>query len=228
MNRSLFSSLLVAGVILAWTDPAQAQLFGKRDLGTSPTAIRDRMGKSTTSAADATSGTTLNGNERFIRGNRKKDQVVGAGSKETRSFVGLEQASKPAEVKSAVTDLKVETSPDANREGQPLVPKITMYEPRLALGFDHALGPAQERSISLRGRLAVSQSIQWAGPCEVIVEGRTATLRGTVASEHDRKLAELFVLFEPGIAKVRNEIQVASPKPATASPSDRPSQPVKP
>ena len=43
--------------------------------------------------------------------------------------------------------------------------------------------------------------------------GRTAILRGTVATDEDRRLAEQLVLLEPGVAKVQNEITVR-PQPA--------------
>jgi hypothetical protein len=46
-------------------------------------------------------------------------------------------------------------------------------------------------------------------PVTVTMQGDTAVLRGGVATEHDRALAEGIALLEPGIWNVRNELWVA-------------------
>jgi len=54
-------------------------------------------------------------------------------------------------------------------------------------------------------------------PIRVTVVGETAILRGRVASNHDRELAENLVRLEPGIWEVRNELLVEeSPRVAAA------------
>jgi hypothetical protein len=62
----------------------------------------------------------------------------------------------------------------------------------------------------------------------VSVEGATATLRGEVASERDRTLAERLVLFEPGIDSVRNELKVRSPSKGPAEYLPPPPSPTNP
>jgi osmotically-inducible protein OsmY len=52
-------------------------------------------------------------------------------------------------------------------------------------------------------------------PVTVTVQGETAVLRGRVATDHDRLLAEALAQMQPGIWKVQNELVVESP----ASPS---------
>ena len=47
-----------------------------------------------------------------------------------------------------------------------------------------------------------------ASEVQVLLEGSTAVLRGAVASDHQKQLAELLVKLEPGIADVRNELTV--------------------
>ena len=47
-------------------------------------------------------------------------------------------------------------------------------------------------------------------PVTVVMQGDTAVLRGEVASEHDRALAESIALLEPGIWDVRNELLIGS------------------
>lgn len=46
---------------------------------------------------------------------------------------------------------------------------------------------------------------------EVELDGGTAVLRGTVASESDRRVAERTAKLEPGVRQVRNELVVAAP-----------------
>jgi osmotically-inducible protein OsmY len=48
----------------------------------------------------------------------------------------------------------------------------------------------------------------------VAVEGPAVVLRGTVASEHDRRLAEALVRLTPGVHEVRNELEVPEITPA--------------
>jgi len=52
--------------------------------------------------------------------------------------------------------------------------------------------------------------VRFVGPAEAILEGRTAVLRGKVASEEDRRLAESLVKLEPEVLAVRNELTVDS------------------
>src|SRR5206468_1401571 len=47
----------------------------------------------------------------------------------------------------------------------------------------------------------------------VVVEGSAVVLRGTVASRHDRRLAEALVHLIPGVNEIRNELQVAEFRP---------------
>ena len=51
------------------------------------------------------------------------------------------------------------------------------------------------------------------GSVKVEMEGQVAILRGEVGSQHERDLVARLVLLEPGIADVRNELQVPSAAP---------------
>lgn len=52
--------------------------------------------------------------------------------------------------------------------------------------------------------------IQFIGPAELVMDGRTAVLKGVVASEDDRRLAETLAKMEPEILVVKNELRVDS------------------
>jgi osmotically-inducible protein OsmY len=43
-------------------------------------------------------------------------------------------------------------------------------------------------------------------PIEVTLQGRTAVLRGGVATPHNRDLAARLALLEPGVDQVQNEL----------------------
>ena len=55
-------------------------------------------------------------------------------------------------------------------------------------------------------QLAVDHSL---GQPQVSVEGDTVVLRGTADSESQLRVLERFVMLEPGVMRVRNEMVVA-------------------
>jgi len=59
-------------------------------------------------------------------------------------------------------------------------------------------------------RLIKLPSIRFMGPASVTLEGRTAVLRGTVATAEDRDLAEALAMMEPDVRDVKNELKVDS------------------
>jgi hypothetical protein len=79
----------------------------------------------------------------------------------------------------------------------------------LKLGFQPA--PISPTSVAaFESRLVKLPGIRFIGPADVTLEGRTAVLRGTVASEEDRDLAEALAKMEPAVQSVRNELVVDS------------------
>jgi hypothetical protein len=78
----------------------------------------------------------VNEKARFIRGNRKTTDFVGADTGEGKRFVGSEQAGTDEEVRSAVDNLNVEMAADANLTANPVMPpRVQMYAPRLRVAF---------------------------------------------------------------------------------------------
>ncbi len=63
---------------------------------------------------------------------------------------------------------------------------------------------------AFQARLIRIPSIRFVGPASVTLEGRTAVLRGTVATAEDRDLAEALALMEPDVKDVKNELTVDS------------------
>jgi hypothetical protein len=79
----------------------------------------------------------------------------------------------------------------------------------LKLGFTpQPVSPA--RFQAFQTRLTRLPSIRFVGPASVTLEGRTAVLRGTVATAEDRELAEALTMMEPDVQVVKNELKVDS------------------
>jgi hypothetical protein len=92
-------------------------------------------------------------------------------------------------------------------------------------------------STDLSQRFAEMPGLRTKSPLTVAIQGDTAILRGVVATQHDREMAERILLLEPRISKVSNELAVTEPGPrepvkvthkavsrhlAPATPTDKP------
>lgn len=91
----------------------------------------------------------------------------------------------------------------------------------LDLDFEVDAPPDATLSSAVTQRLGRSMRLPAGAPLAVSVQGGTAVLRGSVATSHDRALAEQLVLLEPGIVRVANELQVA-PNGATVGKAQAP------
>jgi hypothetical protein len=65
---------------------------------------------------------------------------------------------------------------------------------------------------TLQAALQQSSSLPTAKDLAVTLDGQTFVLKGTVATERERRVAEGVVLLTPGVSTVRNEIRVVSNK----------------
>ena len=92
-------------------------------------------------------------------------------------------------------------------------------QPPLALqaAFDYPKPPSDKLTTALTRRLVQTKGLHMQSPVTVLAQNGTVTLRGTVASEHARAVAERLVRLEPGVWKVNNELQVAG-APADSTP----------
>jgi osmotically-inducible protein OsmY len=100
--------------------------------------------------------------------------------------------------------------PGMQRFGAQGMSNAATMRTELTLGFDRPAGDSQKISSSVSTRLASLPALHWSTPGQVEVQGRTAILRGVVATAHDRDLAERVVRLEAGIDQVDNQLVVAS------------------
>ena len=222
-------TLLAIGLVGLSTRPAEAQLFGNRSLGR-PLSRRPGPGTLPGTGGQESVG-QVQGSERFLRGNRGQRSFVGADRQDSPGFVGLEQGRTGGAVLSSTAGIRPDVDEGA-RLNRPLSrpgPQ-EMYLPVLEIRFELPELAQQGQQGQQQRLQAELQRISRPEPApglsaplpltgaalEVSVAGTTATLQGVVASVADRDLAELVVLFEPGIERVINQLQVA---PANARPA---------
>lgn len=204
--------VLMAAAWLALESAASAQLFGARTVG-DPVS---KQAPPTAVPLSATSDTALK-SARFLRQNRSVEDFVGVDPKgDARHIVGVLDGGQAAIIQSAVTDLRARAAVAAsNRQLQAaaMTPntRTAMNPPQLEISFGYSAPPAQRLPALLAQRLAGCSQLHAIGPIEVSMAGRTAIVRGTVASARDQFLAQQLLLFEPGISAVRNELQVQPP-----------------
>lgn len=209
---------IVVMLTLAMSDQCSAQLFGTRSLG-QPLARRSGSRAFSRGSSGPATGTVLTGSERFLRGNRSRSDFVGSDSRDRGGFVGSVQGSTAGSVRSTTSGLRVEMGTTSAVNRPRAAPSRTgMYEPRLQVAFEVPVAAPESVNSELTKRLGSTRAITRKGPISVSVAGRTAILRGVVASERDRRLAQMLVLFEPGVSDVRNELTVT---PAPPAPRDR-------
>jgi hypothetical protein len=153
---------------------------------------------------------TLQGNERYLRKNRRPTDFVGSDSRESRRYVGVLQGRARGTVTPTTEGLtrRVDRSESLN---QPLSPtrRGTAYHPRLEISFE-ASALAGADPPARRALDTLARSPQMSGPSRIAVSmaGRTAILRGEVLSVKDLEIAELLLSFEPGISGIQNELRV--------------------
>lgn len=237
IERSIRPGLLLAmtiAVALLGTTRAEAQLFGDRPLGDTLSRRPSPGSAGQLEAADAASeglgmGQTvgsLTGTERFLRENRSRRDFVGADLLDREGFIGAVQGSPRGVIRSAITNLRPLVNEQINRVlPDPQGRRERPYAPRLVVAFDYPLPSSEELQSTLAEYVLRVPGMERLGPVEVSVEGQTAILRGVVASDHQRDVAEQLVLLEPGVRAIRNELVVADPAapvpggPSPAAPS---------
>jgi len=165
--------------------------------------------------AGATAG-QITGSERFVRGNRQPGQFVGSDAADTtrpRSMLGAQGSQG---LQGGPGDLGLGNTGQAGARGGSNINQTGSGERRQSpvrlqfnVGFSHPApaAPAVSSSISESFARGIEAG---AGPApQVIIQDGVAFLRGTVATEHDRRLARILASLEPGVRSVQNELVVA-------------------
>jgi hypothetical protein len=157
----------------------------------------------------------LSGNERFVRGNRQPGSFVGANQGDVERFVGGGQSGGQAlgitfDPQGRGATIRPVDGADggAGRGAGRGATAARRVRAQRQVAFDYPAPRVPQVSNRLTARLARLRGLRSLGPVRVDVAGRTAILRGVVATEHDRVLAEQVALLEAGISVVQNELTV--------------------
>ncbi|MCA9241816.1 MAG: hypothetical protein KDA37_16515 [Planctomycetales bacterium] len=202
--------LLVLGCHGLLSPQAHAQLFGSRNVGSPLNSPFNRggAGNAAATAGDIATG-VLDGNERFVRGNRSRNDFVGSNRSSQTGFVGAGQAIGVGRVRTATEGLRVDAS-NTTRINRPLPaqPQRGMYYPRLELSFNRPGDSTLRTEIAPDMRIQQRATTVAGEDARVPLAGRTAILRGQVDSQHTAELTGRILSFEPGIDQVQNELTV--------------------
>lgn len=226
-------------LVLVWaswgaaTSEAQQRTFGRplqRQAG--PQRLQDV-------AASAETAGDISGSERFLRESRRPGEFVG-GDQSTTRFVGSGAVIESGRVRSAVESLPpaVDPSRQINRPlapaaaTQPYAPRLQLLLPPVSadafLVRDRlvASGRSDSNATAPPDPLATTADSpgiptlvpEWtkmvartgADNIQVRLEQRTVYLSGAVREPRQREVAELMMSFQPGVARVVNQIQVVA------------------
>ena len=196
----LFRFFLLFALCVPFADSASAQLFGPRSAG------RNSTRRAISRTLEITG--TLDEAPTITRQERSATDFVGSDSREVSGFVGSTQASTATSVTSAVEGLPEETSPFVNRALAK--PPFGIYPARLSIAFDVPVNSPHGATPERSSRQVQSLAQKLGFRIQRNRDQRSAVITGTVATDHERQIAGLLVLFEPGVETVTNEVQVQS------------------
>jgi len=114
---------------------------------------------------------------------------------------------------SGLSQLQSLFSQNQQNNGQNQTQSMPQIRIALRLGF-RPQAISTTRMQTFQTRLTRLPGMRFVGSPDVVMEGRTAVLRGKVASEEDRELAEALAKMEPDVLSVRNELEVVESSPS--------------
>jgi osmotically-inducible protein OsmY len=216
-------------------------MFGSRSLGSSlspgnrgfaggsATGARGAGSQGVLGATQRNDGTVgqFGANDRFVRGNRQAGAFVGADTSDvpaalTQLFGGSGMSGQRGRSQQQGRQGS-QGNPNQAQSGRSgggrMAQQQTQYRISRSLGFNYTMPPAPQLQTQLGERLKALPSVKTLGPIDVSLQQRTVVLRGTVATAHDRDLAERLALLEAGVDLVQNELTIAPPANAAAPPA---------
>ncbi len=233
MRIHLPATVLILGILGTQTvvygqlsGSSSSGLFGNRTIGGGITAGNRTFGGSGTPGGITTSEQgnvgQVDASARYIRGSQQSGAFVGTGAEEVRNFLGAVQAGENRTGQSLLGRSLRGTggTSNANRQSSGGSPRRGRGDVRTSLrvAFDYPRRELTTLGTGLAVRLAKTPRIRTVSAVKVEVREGTATLRGVVATDHDRDLCERLARLEAGIWDVNNEILVEG-VPAEAGPA---------
>ena len=190
-----------------------SSLFGGRTLGGS----NARPGGGVAPAA--MQGSTMGTSARFLDANRQ-GAFVGADTGDTRNAISAQSGVAGLSGRGSMQGLQGlqglgnmfsslgrNNSFGNNQNGQRSNARAQLRIP-IRIGFQSKPVASTRVMTEFQTRLTKLPALTGVGKIQVALEGSTAVLRGTVATEGDKQLAADLAMLEPAIADVRNELVV--------------------
>ena len=222
---------MIAGLWLSCDLPAFAQgvstngLFGQRNIGSTVSPGQrsltgtpgDRLDQQMLNAGQITGG------ERYLRDSRQPGQFVGSDSSDT-SNVYSQSNGALSNALGLGPNRAGSAAGRGNGRGAGGSTATTQlpFRPTLRVRFRYSDIPATQVRTNVQRHLnRLERKDHFAGQLLVRMEGHTAVLQGSVATEEDRGLAQRLVALEAGVSAVRNELVVES-APLPREPEDLP------
>lgn len=206
------SVMLVAVAFLASTsamETAQAQLFGARSLG-QPLTRRADSAAAAPAAMDAAGA--VQGDERFLRGNRSRNEFVGSNRSSLQGFIGSEQAIGTGRVRTSVESLG-ELSDRSAAINRPIAPlrADAMYRPRLSISASELATASYTASIANKrdAKLVLRLSRAAGSNIQITHERDRTVIRGVVASESMAEKLRILASFEPHIDMIESQLLIS-------------------
>ena len=154
----------------------------------------------------------IDGSERFGRENRAPGTFVGADATDAQNFFAVPTANtqnQRARGNATTRNNFQQTSGNQSSRGANL-------RRRMNVRFDYArVAPPRvntnlNRHFNRLTSVGVRGSLRFPGNVQITMQGRTAVLSGSTASQDDAAVAVALAKLEPGVSQVRNELTVES------------------
>ena len=201
--------------VTLWSPVLEAQLFGPRSIG------RNSRGQGLRTALPQVESTSSSGTEpRYLRSQRSTRDFVGNDSQETARFVGNTTANNDGNAGDSVSGLREQPVVRVNRVR---IRRATgPYLPRLSVAFAVPGSPTIQQKATPPAQTdpTVGESVRLSPLAKFVQQHKlgispaprehAVRLTGTVPTERDRRIAELLVLFEPGVESVANDLTIQS------------------
>lgn len=173
----------------------------------------------------------VSGSERFLQSNRR-GAFVGGNAQNAQSLSAQLTGGAAGQNQNGINALLGGLNRNNNRNGNNNNNLLQQQQQggqnaqpamrtTLVPAFDYPSPTAGPKfSAELGGRLTSLLKDRATAPIQASVEGRTVVLKGAVATEHDRVLAEKLALLEPGVGSVENDL-VVRPKGSSELPAPK-------
>lgn len=189
-----------------FSSPLPTPTFGNGSISSGSSSASGNFGASTTSGAAGTSG-AANGGASMMSQNALNPFGGATGTTGgATSALGSRSSSRASSFgQFGAFNSLFGNQAFQNGFGQNDTPRLPT---KLAIKFEHPSIPANVVNSDVSRR--VSKVAKFPN-VTVTVEGRVATVTGTVASQDDFDLVDRFVSLEPGVSEVENQVVVLEP-----------------